>query len=108
MNIHVAPPLDAHETAAALGISYDLFIRTRKELEARGFPRPMPLVSRPRSQKEREKFPDRQGRPPLRWCAELVEAWRRGEQVERPQPATPARPQRATRREKEILDARLG
>src|SRR5690606_33601194 len=82
----VAPALSARQVAAALGISYDLFIRTRAQLEARGFPRPLPLVSRggraggpgevgtgsPPGASGRKR-----GRPPLKWCADSVEDWKR-------------------------------
>lgn len=65
--------VDARTVAHELAISYDLFLRTRTELEARGFPRPLPLVGRLK-----------RGRPPLRWSLDAVRDWIRN-------PAPPAR-----------------
>lgn len=81
----------AKVVAAELCISYDLFIRTRTELERRGFPKPLPLVS-----------VSKRGRPPLRWSLDAVRDW-----IRNPTPARPATPAARTRDER-ILEARLG
>jgi predicted ArsR family transcriptional regulator len=79
--------IDAETAARELGISYDLFLRTRKALEARGFPRPLPLVSRAK-----------RGRPPLRWSLDAIRDWIRA----------PAAPRPAAARDNAIVEERLG
>ena len=91
----MADALHAADVARALGISCDLFLRTRTQLEQRGFPKPLPLVSRAT-----------RGRPPLRWCAELVEAWKRGDL--QPAGAITLQQPKIRGAERQKIEARLG
>lgn len=63
--------VNAEAVARELSISYDLFLRTRKDLERQGFPPPLPLVGRLK-----------RGRPPLRWSLDAVRDW-----IRNPRPA---------------------
>ena len=89
---------NAEAIAAELGISYDLFLRTRKDLEKRGFPAPLPLVSR----RNRDGKALR-GHPPLRWSLDAVRDW-----IRNPTPARAAPQPAARTRDHATLEARLG
>lgn len=106
--------INAEAVAAELGISYDLFMRTRKDLEKRGLPPPLPLASRPLRMKESEPLRARQkrGRPPLRWSLDAIRDWIRNPAPPRALPeisdAHAARILRIPTRDRDALARRLG
>lgn len=90
--------VDAAGAAAELKISRDLFLRTYREMEGRGFPRPLPLVSR-----------GKRGRPPLRWSLDAIRDWIREPRIEAANTNTPMPSRmRAAERRDLIKLARLG
>lgn len=61
----MTPTVTAQTAAQMLTMSYDWFMRARKELEAAGFPTPLPLPS----------VRGQRGKSPLRWSRAAVLAW---------------------------------